>query len=489
MKDQQTTALTTKRQADLLHDRAKNLDRWCAGGVKVDALLRYTLAEMEQDENLQKCDPMSIYLALLSCAVSGLEPGKLKSEAFLIPRWNRNRNLMEAKFQIGWRGVKRQALRAGINIVADVARAKDHFVIDMGTAARIEHTPARGERGEVIGAYAYAFIPGVALPEIEWMDLDDLKKVRSKAGEKSEAWRDWESQMQRKSVLHRLGKRLPMGVDYLRGSLIEQAYERGNSPVAALDMFTDGDASRQLGDAASVVFEEPPPPKMIPEVSSAPAPSAAAPAKRGPGRPPRSVAQERPEQSFDSSNSPRPTQPASGPSPVASAPSASAPSSSSPAQAKPGRPSVVAESAPTSAPATEPAADSDSDPQQESSFEGDAFDSYDDPVDRKPASPEDIRKNILVRFAAWGRGHAMNNPPRTKELDTEMLGMFSQWAASCETDEMLEDKSPDAGFAMFREYINRTTEPFDRASGKPAPWVRQEMSRIYAKRREELAKQ
>ena len=229
-----------------LEGQLPKLGQWITGGVDPRALVRFALldysAPTRAGEKLRECSRESIYFSLLACAVTGLEPGALKGEAFLVPF------ARKAQFMPGWRGLVKQARRSRevLGIVANVVMEADDFDLDLGTANSVRHKPLlRGERGAVIGAYSIAVMTG-GHRELEWMDRDDLdavKAVATKRGD-SDAWRDWEDQMFRKAPIRRMSKRLPLGHDYYVALAIERAHEEGKSERAILDIVTDGEATR-----------------------------------------------------------------------------------------------------------------------------------------------------------------------------------------------------------------------------------------------------
>jgi recombination protein RecT len=240
-----------------LDAKTPQLERWITSGVDPRALIRFAMLDMSSPtragEKLRECSRESIYMALLACAVTGLEPGALKGEAFLVPYGRK------AQFMIGWRGIVKQARRSRdvVGLTANVVLEHDTFELDLASGGPPVHRPLlRGQRGEIIGAYAVAtFASGHR--EVEWMDREDLesvKKVATQRGE-SDAWRGWEDQMFRKAPIRRIAKRLPLGHDYYVGLAVERAHEEGKSDQSVLDIVTDGEASRsevQAGAAASM---------------------------------------------------------------------------------------------------------------------------------------------------------------------------------------------------------------------------------------------
>jgi recombination protein RecT len=243
-----------QRHKAFLDARMRQIQSWVREGVRPEALVRFTLMDMANNEKLRACTPDSIYLGLLACAVTGLEPGALKGEAYLVPFNNRDKG-MQATFIPGWKGLVKQARRSREikGLVANVVRERDTFDIDLGTAKAIIHKPKLGredDRGDVIGAYGIATLAS-GEHEIEWMDradLDSIQKVAESRG-KSPAWSGWQDQMQRKSVIRRLAKRLPLGSDYYVAMALEQAHDDGREQSEVLDIETDGAATKAQDQA------------------------------------------------------------------------------------------------------------------------------------------------------------------------------------------------------------------------------------------------
>ncbi len=248
-----------ERHQAFLKARYKQITKWVRYGVQPEALVRFTLHDMATNAKLRECTPESILIGLLACAASGLEPGALKGEAYLVPF--RNKGVMQATYIPGWKGLVKQVRRSRevVGITANIVRENDLFDIDEGTANTVIHKPLlRGERGDVIGAYAIARTVG-GHNEIEWMDRADLDKIRDMATKRGEsfAWSDWPDQMARKTPIRRLCKRLPMGADYFLSLALEQATDDGKEQKEVLDIFADDDASTDSGAQNAPQMTEP----------------------------------------------------------------------------------------------------------------------------------------------------------------------------------------------------------------------------------------
>lgn len=237
-----------------LQARMKQIANWVTQGVRPEALVRFALLDLSTNDKLRACTPDSIYLSLLACATTGLEPGALKGEAYLVPFAGK------AQFMPGWRGLVKQARRSKeiVGLVAQVVRERDTFELDLGTANQLTHRPAKAERGDVIGSYAIATFVG-GHHEIEWLDREDLdaiEKVASSRG-KSPAWKDWQDQMQRKSAIRRLAKRLPLGSDYYVALELERAADDGRDQREVLDIVAEQGQVADSGASRAPQLEEP----------------------------------------------------------------------------------------------------------------------------------------------------------------------------------------------------------------------------------------
>lgn len=243
-----------KERKAFLDARISQIAKWVRGGVRPEALVRFALLDMQQNQKLRECSPESIYLGLLACAVCGLEPGSLHGHAYLVPFAGK------AQFMAGYKGLIKMARRSHevIGLTSNIVYERDVFDLDLGTSNTLVHKPARGDRGDVLGSYAIAKLSH-GNHEIEWMTSDDIARVRKVAEGrgKSPAWQQWPDEMSRKSSIRRLAKRLPLGHDYVIATAIEQAVEETGDARDVLDIETEGAASRAGEQAASAPPQEP----------------------------------------------------------------------------------------------------------------------------------------------------------------------------------------------------------------------------------------
>ncbi len=205
-----------------LSGKIAQLTQWCKQDVDPASLVRFALADFKKSEKLRKCTMESIYLALVACAQVGLEPGGVMQHCFIIPYGG------EAAFQLGYRGAIELANRSPriARVGANLYYENDDFTIDIGSNARVQHSPELGPRGEIVGAYAFAKFANGEI-DVEWTGMDDLTKIRD-AGANGPAWKTWEDQMFRKAPIKRLAKRLPLTSECARAFVLDSQAEGGD---------------------------------------------------------------------------------------------------------------------------------------------------------------------------------------------------------------------------------------------------------------------
>lgn len=173
-------------------------------GIDADRFQRVVLTAIQQNPDIANGDRQSLYNAALRAAADGLVPDG-REGAFVImggkPTWMP---------MVG--GIIKRLATAGISIDAQVVYENDDFEQQLGDEASIHHkAPKLGTpRGKPLGAYAIARLPnGMVMREV--MDFDQIEQVRaaSRSGNGG-PWKQWWTEMARKTVIRRLAKRLPI---------------------------------------------------------------------------------------------------------------------------------------------------------------------------------------------------------------------------------------------------------------------------------------
>ncbi len=155
---------------------------------------------------------------------------------------------------IGYKGLIDLARRSGqiVSIAAHEVCAADKFELIYGLEEKLNHTPAMGERGEVVGFYAVAKLKDGGY-SFEFMSVhqvrDIMKATQSKGG--YGPWKDHFIEMGRKTVIRRLAKYLPLSIEFQTAVALDNQAEAGRDQnLDTIDgefsMVQDDDAPQHL---------------------------------------------------------------------------------------------------------------------------------------------------------------------------------------------------------------------------------------------------
>ncbi|MFD7616619.1 recombinase RecT [Streptomyces sp. NPDC059802] len=209
-----------------------------ASHIKVDTFARLAVGVLRQNDKLTAAaqnNPGSLMSALMTAARLGLEPG---TEQFYL-RPIKRRGQLEVQGIVGYQGIVELIYNAGAaqSVVVEVVRQNDEFAWTPG--ALDEQRPPRwpgamkqpfhkvdwfGDRGPLIGAYAYAVMQGGAISKVVVLNRDHIARAKAKSdgadGEYS-PWRTDEEAMWLKTAARRLGKWVPTSAEK-RAGVIER---------------------------------------------------------------------------------------------------------------------------------------------------------------------------------------------------------------------------------------------------------------------------
>jgi recombination protein RecT len=185
-----------------------------------ERMVRTGLTALMKVPKLATCTPESFLNCMLQLSQWGLEPDG--RHAHLIPYGDTCTLILDYK------GIVDLVLRSGTvrTIHADVVCQGDRFVYSLGEVK--EHTPwylrtdadKPAKAGEVIAVYCHVvFTDGGSKSEV--MSVDEVEKVRraSKASQ-SGPWKEWWSEMAKKTVFRRASKWLKLSAE------VADAFER-----------------------------------------------------------------------------------------------------------------------------------------------------------------------------------------------------------------------------------------------------------------------
>lgn len=182
--------------------------------IKSDQWVRLCQGVMRRNKHLAQTamgNPGSFLSALLDCARLGLEPGDtyhlvaFKNEIVGIPDYT---GLIELIYRAG----------AVSSVKAEIVYENDSFKYDPGVMDRPDHAPEWfGNRGKVIGVYAYAIMRDGAVSRVVVMTVDEVEKVRavsSSSKSSSSPWVKWYDRMVLKTAIKQLVKWIPSSAEY-----------------------------------------------------------------------------------------------------------------------------------------------------------------------------------------------------------------------------------------------------------------------------------
>lgn len=224
-------------------------------------LARAVLTEVQKNELLGKSTGMSLLSCAVQAATLNLEIGGPTGQSFLVPYFNNNLKVYEAQFQLGYRGMITLAYRSQriASITAQLVREGDTFRVKYGTQAGIEHEPGK-VRGVPSAAYAVVTYKGggVDFDVMAYPEIDEHRKRYSKMGtdDKGNAkgiWRSAFDAMALKTVLRKVLKRCPIGVDLGPDETDEPGFTVDVPPMEpeprALESGDDNGIDESHGDA------------------------------------------------------------------------------------------------------------------------------------------------------------------------------------------------------------------------------------------------
>ncbi len=222
----QTNAIARIDPAQAVGNNFTGLRQYICGGVSnlqkmypdamksaANRLAQAIVTEVAKSESLQKCTPLSLWSCAVQAAQLNIEIGGPLGQAYMVPRKG------QACFQVGYRGMITLAQRSRrIAVIrAVLVRKGDHFKVKQGSDAGIEHEPANKSR-EWTHCYAIVKYRGggedfeVMTQEEVFAHRDRFSQEWKSRGQAS-VWGQHPEPMAMKTLIHKLVKRCPIGVD------------------------------------------------------------------------------------------------------------------------------------------------------------------------------------------------------------------------------------------------------------------------------------
>jgi recombination protein RecT len=245
--------------------------------MTADRMARIAMTEFRKTPALMKCDPATLFGAVIQCSQLGLEPGGTMGHAYLIPFENRRKGVTEVQFIIGYRGMLDLARRSGqiVSISAREVCENDKFRYCYGIEETIEHIPAEGPRGELTHVYAVARLKdgGVQFEVLTRSQIEEIRnasqgyKTAVKYDRTDTPWISHFNEMAKKTAIRRLFKYLPVSIEIQRAVGLDEAAEAGISQDNGYVI--DGIANEVEDNDTPSAQPQQDPAKQIPEMSFA----------------------------------------------------------------------------------------------------------------------------------------------------------------------------------------------------------------------------
>jgi recombination protein RecT len=198
-----------------------------------ERMARIALTEFRKNPDLGKCDPRTVFGAIIIAAQLGLEPGVM-GQAYLIPYKG------VCTLVPGWQGYVDLVARAGrASVWTDVVRSGDTFVYAKGTNPGITHEPAdqTDDTTPFTHVYAVGRIRNAEWPVIEvWSRNKVIRHLNqyNRQGEKHYALQN-ERNLEmygRKVALLQVIKYMPKSVELQTASELDYAADAGSQTIS-----------------------------------------------------------------------------------------------------------------------------------------------------------------------------------------------------------------------------------------------------------------
>lgn len=231
--------------AYLLKMKSGEIAKMLPKHLNAERLMKVAQVAATTTPALVKCDVASLVGAIGQCAQMGLEPNTVLGHAYLVPfktkRKDANGNerwVNSVQVIIGYKGLIDLARRSGqiVSIAAHEVCAADRFELVYGLDEKLNHTPAMGERGEVIGFYAVAKLKDGGHC-FEFMSRHQVENIRDGSqgfqqavrfkNEDDHPWTKHFVEMGRKTVIRRLAKFLPLSIEFQTAAVLDSMAEAG----------------------------------------------------------------------------------------------------------------------------------------------------------------------------------------------------------------------------------------------------------------------
>lgn len=261
LKNQSATKLSDMKPKEqiayLLKQKAPEIAKMLPAHLNAERLMKVAQIAATTTPALAKCDVPSLVGAIGQCAQMGLEPNTVLGHAYLVPFNTKRKDaagnekwVNSVQVIIGYKGLIDLARRSGqiVSIAAHEVCENDEFELVYGLDEKLNHKPALGNRGNIIGFYSVAKLVGGGYA-FEWMSLHQVHEIMKATQSKGAygPWKDHFTEMGRKTVIRRLAKYLPLSIEFQTAAALDEQGASGKDQH--LDATLTGDYSIVPDDA------------------------------------------------------------------------------------------------------------------------------------------------------------------------------------------------------------------------------------------------
>lgn len=198
--------------------------------ITPERFTRIALSAVSANPQLGQCTPSSFLGAMMTAAQLGLEVNTPLGQAYILPY--RNKGVLEAQFQLGYKGLIDLAYRSGeVEIIqAHVVHENDEFVCEYGLEPKLVHKPADSDRGKEVKVYAM-FKTKNGGYGFEVMSMEDVREHAAKYSKAySSGFSPWKTsfeQMALKTCLKKVLKYAPLKSDFVKAAVQDEVVKKG----------------------------------------------------------------------------------------------------------------------------------------------------------------------------------------------------------------------------------------------------------------------
>jgi recombination protein RecT len=195
--------------------------------ITVERMMRIVMTAIRSNPKLAECTVNSFYGSMLTSLQLGLEVNTPLEHAFLIPRWNNNKKMLQCHFELGYKGLIELCYRTKLykRIEAEVVYEGDKFNYEYGFEAYLRHKPCgKLEKPLYVWALFELVNGGKSFKVWTWEQVMNHAEAFSESYDPESPWKSpWlanptsQKGMAKKTVLHDALNYAPKSVELAHG--------------------------------------------------------------------------------------------------------------------------------------------------------------------------------------------------------------------------------------------------------------------------------